>query len=102
MGTVPASEGDMGPGIGSEETGEHDSGGGAPRLCLEGGSSRREKPDLSLSLYFFCDFSHLKFKEPKSFMTDLVVGFEREMMMIMACSSEEKKRRAATVTWLRA
>lgn len=100
MGTVPASDGDMGPEIGSEEAGEHDSGGGAPQLCLEGGSSRREKPDLSL--YFFCDFSHLKFKEPKSFMTELVVGFEREMMMIMACSSEEKKRRAATVAWLHA
>jgi hypothetical protein len=55
-----------------------------------------------ISLYFFCDFSHLKFKEPKSFMTDLVVGFERDMMMIVACSSEEKKRRAAMIAWLHA
>lgn len=65
MGTVPASEGDMGPGIGSEETGEHDSGGGAPRLCLEGGSSRREKPDLSLSIFSVISLTS-NLKNPKA------------------------------------
>ena len=83
------------PGISLEEAGKHDCSGGALRLSLDGSSSRREKLDLSL----LCDFSNLKFKEPKSFMIDFVVGFEREMIFVY--NSEEKKRGVAMLSWPR-